>query len=91
MVELWRIYNVLSLAWEANYHKVWVESVSAIVVGLGNAGCSGSHPYATIVQAIEDLKSKSWEYYLSPTFREANMAADFPYAKGHNLSLGLHV
>lgn len=60
MAELWGIFTALSIAWDNNLRKIWVESDSAVAVGLLKRGCPYTHPYAPMVKRIKDLGYHDW-------------------------------
>ena len=76
MVELWRVYYGLVIAWERGVRKVELEVDSQIVVGFLKTWISVAHPLSFLVQLCYGFLSKDWSVRVSHVYREANRLAD---------------
>lgn len=76
-MELWRIYTSLFVYWEDGFRMVWVKNDFVVSVRMIDGRCNSTHPYATILFAIQELRSYRWECCISCELREGNQVANY--------------
>ncbi|CAN1177925.1 Putative ribonuclease H protein At1g65750 [Linum perenne] len=89
--ELRAIVEGLKLAWSLGIKKVVIQSDSAAVVAMLQAGAHSVHKHVALVAEFLKIRARPWEISLTHIFREANCSADYLANLGHSFWFGFHV
>ncbi|RZB90460.1 putative ribonuclease H protein [Glycine soja] len=89
--ELLAILHGLNLSWDKGFRNIQCESDSKLALQLISEGRNSLHPYASIIQKIQDFKLLHWDLHFNHTFREGNMCADELAKTGSSLQCNLQV
>ncbi|MCI21440.1 putative ribonuclease H protein, partial [Trifolium medium] len=82
MAELWDILSMLGIKafivvyQKKGFHRISLESDSAIAVSIIDKSCSAPHPCASIVSLINCFRMEEWQVHVSHIYRQTNQVAD---------------
>lgn len=91
MVELWGLYQGLSLAWNVGIGYLLVEVDSLCVTQMISQQVVVSNVFYALVVVICDFLSRKWQIYISHIYRKTNSAVDFIVNMTHLVPHGLHL